>query len=802
MGVDVRSMRAAIAAVVFSATCGGTLVDTSVAAAPSPENRQPLSARSTVIVPALENASSVNASDPAFRPPSHSSAQPSVSRGLAGTSSRRSQRPLLSDLTPRHGSTRGGTKVVVLGKHLTDHTRVLFCHTRAASVTRKSTRIVAFAPALNPASGSCRVRLKTGQLTSDRAIRFRYRQADGQDPLSVTVGPDDVSMLQVNSHLTITAEPGTAGAQTATLTYSPDRAQTGALVDGVDVQLAGDVHLSTGQPEKPLRFTWTFQNPLPPGAGASFYTGNPETEAVQELPTVISEDRRTATAEVPTLSFKSFVTWVDTKVETFVGGLLSTRGDRPTCDGPVPSWVDDAVFVDEDQTGDNPMLACVGHDPANPQILVVKITNNRGHGLALDVPVPWSWIYFTDLDGLDANLVKLFSLLQNVAVPRIVLAPGQQVHFGFSEADLAERTSFTIQGHVDAGATAYGLAVKLLEEVLGENVTGAPVLAAGMLAKCFVDTATETPSTSAAAVIRSVYDHLSCMVDIGGWATLIREALPVDDYRLYDSMLFHDLTKVKRVASKFNAYVRVFSMAQQLFELTASVASASETFALSVWRTVGPPPPCFTWQEPDIYIDQGGAVSVPKNGNAIDQGGIADFSGYIDWDADGANPEPLTQSMTVTQVFAHAGDYVFTVVGEGHLSPSGRLCRDNAVYRVHVRSATRQVSVYNKVTNGATEMREDVPAYLSTVTRNYCRRDGCMVAGTDMNTGRVITAYCTVIGDRTTNGQDNSSIDDNNPGLYTSTRWYGIQWSAGVRGYLSEVWVNPNDRGGLGLPPC
>ncbi|GAA3821763.1 cutinase family protein [Nocardioides panacisoli] len=116
---------------------------------------------------------------------------------------------------------------------------------------------------------------------------------------------------------------------------------------------------------------------------------------------------------------------------------------------------------------------------------------------------------------------------------------------------------------------------------------------------------------------------------------------------------------------------------------------------------------------------------------------------------------------------------------------------------------SRQITVYNKVTNGATAMREDTsPAYLSTVTRNFCKRDGCAIAGTDVITGDVITAYCTVSGDRTTNGQDNSAIDDSNPGLYTSTRWYGVQWNGATRGYISEVWIAPQHRGGLGLPTC
>ena len=52
------------------------------------------------------------------------------------------------------------------------------------------------------------------------------------------------------------------------------------------------------------------------------------------------------------------------------------------------------------------------------------------------------------------------------------------------------------------------------------------------------------------------------------------------------------------------------------------------------------------------------------------------------------------------------------------------------------------------------------------------------------------------------NSQDNSSIDDTNPGLYTSTLWYGITWPDGRFGYISEVWIDPADRGGLGLPTC
>jgi hypothetical protein len=116
--------------------------------------------------------------------------------------------------------------------------------------------------------------------------------------------------------------------------------------------------------------------------------------------------------------------------------------------------------------------------------------------------------------------------------------------------------------------------------------------------------------------------------------------------------------------------------------------------------------------------------------------------------------------------------------------------------------SSAQVIVDNRVTNGASAMREDTPAYLSTMTRNFCKRDGCALSGTDMGSGSVITAECTTIGNRTTNGQDNSAIDDGNPGLYTSSRWYGIRWGDGRFGFISEVWIAAAYRGGLGLRGC
>lgn len=114
----------------------------------------------------------------------------------------------------------------------------------------------------------------------------------------------------------------------------------------------------------------------------------------------------------------------------------------------------------------------------------------------------------------------------------------------------------------------------------------------------------------------------------------------------------------------------------------------------------------------------------------------------------------------------------------------------------------RRVTITNRVTDGAQRMREDTsPAYLSQVPRNYCKRLGCALPGTDVESGDAVLAECETIGERTTNGNDQSSDDDANPGLRTSTRWIGIRWGDGRFGYVAEVWLDPK-MSGQPLPYC
>ena len=126
---------------------------------------------------------------------------------------------------------------------------------------------------------------------------------------------------------------------------------------------------------------------------------------------------------------------------------------------------------------------------------------------------------------------------------------------------------------------------------------------------------------------------------------------------------------------------------------------------------------------------------------------------------------------------------------------------------VNVRGPLEELRVYNMVTNGPTQMREDpVPVRLTTQPWKSCSRRGCNINGTERGTGGVYHhAVCRTTGEETTNG-DNSNTpqgwsDDNNPNRYTSNEYYGVQLG-GTFGYVSWAWIHPVDRGGLDLPYC
>jgi DNA-binding XRE family transcriptional regulator len=108
------------------------------------------------------------------------------------------------------------------------------------------------------------------------------------------------------------------------------------------------------------------------------------------------------------------------------------------------------------------------------------------------------------------------------------------------------------------------------------------------------------------------------------------------------------------------------------------------------------------------------------------------------------------------------------------------------------------VTVFNKVVLDEQNLREDSPAYLSKRPVNFCKKLGCIVPNTEYGTGDQIRALCQLQGEANTNRFGDTPNKDN----FDSTLWYLVVGPDGHTGYLSDVWINPTQRGGYELPAC
>lgn len=117
----------------------------------------------------------------------------------------------------------------------------------------------------------------------------------------------------------------------------------------------------------------------------------------------------------------------------------------------------------------------------------------------------------------------------------------------------------------------------------------------------------------------------------------------------------------------------------------------------------------------------------------------------------------------------------------------------------------RAIEVQNKVALGPSSLVEDkTPAYLSTMPLAYCASAdrSCKVAGTEMGSGARLVADCVVRGQQMWNYNLAEAAAADNPERSGSDLWYRATFPDGRVGYLSEVYLTPASRGGLGLDGC
>lgn len=162
-----------------------------------------------------------------------------------------------------------------------------------------------------------------------------------------------------------------------------------------------------------------------------------------------------------------------------VGKIFDVRVDAPTCDGDIPDWADDTVFIATDRN--NPVLWCAGHDAQHPELLVVKARINRGYGSFAETAATPAWTYNSTFDqgAFDTALAAITELDQVLAqsVAELtgggrLVGPGQEISFGFSEDAVRA---------VEVGQPLVTLALPGIDGFLATSIAQAVTQSGGMM---------------------------------------------------------------------------------------------------------------------------------------------------------------------------------------------------------------------------------------------------------------------------------------------------------------------------------
>ncbi|WP_432893400.1 hypothetical protein ACQPYH_20020 [Kribbella sp. CA-245084] len=373
-----------------------------------------------------------------------------------------------------------------------------------------------------------------------------------------------------------------AGVSTSDTTLAgtpiPGRIQ---LVRGVSLDDGIDLRLGTGQPLKPMVLKYTFAIPLPAASIATIVRGDPSRVPVVPVKSALSADRMTLTASITHLSWYSVVVEA---IEPAVAGFLGVRGEAPHCGGKRPDWATDIIYIS--QKGDPPILVCSGRDSKNPQVLVVKLTNNRGTGMAITSSVKWKKQTSGGAGGVLATAGEWMSKLSDPAADRTVfLMPGQQVEFDYDKP--ASGTTIALQGVVSTSALAYGVAWQALEEVpFSKQVR--TIAAAAFLTVCFNDAIADPlfrakaidVATTIASVVKCGITHYNDIV------TVLRSRLSSGDWAKISQPLYRAGSLVFR---RLNAYLTLASVAFTLADAIADVLQDPNARRITIFTRVDRP---------------------------------------------------------------------------------------------------------------------------------------------------------------------------------------------------------------------
>ena len=324
--------------------------------------------------------------------------------------------------------------------------------------------------------------------------------------------------------LTVDAPAGASGDRRARLSVEERPPVDDPETPELRTVAAFEINLSSGQPEKPIRLTWRLPEPLPANRAIGFTNGTPGEDDVTTLIPAVSADRMTVSAitdhlsPVDVIEFDAAAFWARK-----VGQLTGDRADPPSCSGSEPHWIDQVIYTDGEDDND-PLLVCHEVVFGQPDLVRMKIANNRGTALNLKLPVAPRRIELDDVPGITA---AAGSGLAALVAPdgQLSLAGTQTASVVFHRDDLAAFQPATIQGAVNGVDLAFGLVIDLIQnEALGPLVgsnskvarTAAYLLTRAALARCTIDA-----SLNIADVANAAYELTMCVTN--NYPTLLNE---------------------------------------------------------------------------------------------------------------------------------------------------------------------------------------------------------------------------------------------------------------------------------------
>lgn len=220
--------------------------------------------------------------------------------------------------------------------------------------------------------------------------------------------------------------PGNADLEATVENIPASDEMRNAVVGQLLVDDVADLKLEGQFPEEGAEVSFTREDkPIPvDGISVIAYWD----EAAQEwepVETEISDDRKTLTATVSHFSIYGVIDWLgDTAQEGMdrledwsegvysgAGIYLGTHTDPPECESELPDWVGPNWPL---QDLNNTVLSCWQSHPDDPDVLQVKVTNNRQYaGLVFSAAEPFA-VENEDFFGLD--LVKLSNDLATMPI--------------------------------------------------------------------------------------------------------------------------------------------------------------------------------------------------------------------------------------------------------------------------------------------------------------------------------------------------------------------------------------------------